>query len=101
MAGAQNYALGTITPYDPNRALPYGMEAMQKSTPVVLDELFTDSVGATCSRVIMVQVSGLVTVKYADLSTDTLYIAAGSQFVVRAFAVMTTGTTATGISWGY
>lgn len=101
MAGPQQYRLGAQTPYDPNRGLPYGTEALQTMRAVTLDEYFTDDVGATCSRAILCTVDGNITLEWADQTTTTIPIIAGLLTPYRAFRVHTSGTTATGLFWGY
>ena len=101
MAGAQTYTLGTMTPYDPNRGLPYGTEAVQAMRSVTLDTYFTDTVGATISRVIMCTVDGFVTLEWIDGTSTTVPIISGVLYPYRASRVLTSGTTATGLFWGY
>lgn len=102
MANAVNFQLGSIYPYDPNKGLSFGIEAIQKWLPVTLDTYFNDSVtGATCSRAITVSTDGFVTLEFADNSTATLPMVSGIWYVTRAYRVHTTGTNATGIFWGY
>lgn len=101
MAGAQTYRLGTMTPYDANRGLPYGTEAVQAMREVTLDSYFSDSVGATVSRVIMATADGLITLQWIDETSTTVPIISGVLYPYRALKVMSSGTTATGLFWGY
>lgn len=101
MAGAQQYTRGTMTPYDPNRGLPYATEAVQAMRNVTTDVYFSDSVGANTSRVIMVTEDGNVTLEWIDGTTTTVPMIAGVLYPYRAVRVITSDTTASGIFWGY
>lgn len=102
MANAVNFTLGSIYPSDPNRALPYGMESIQKWLPVTLDQFFLDSVtGATCSRAIRCNTSGVINLLFADGTSQQMAYLGGVVYPEKAFKVISTGTTASGIFWGY
>jgi hypothetical protein len=91
-----------IFPYSASQAIVYGTEAPQKFLPVTLDAPFSDPVtGAICSRFVRCDVTGTITLEYADSSTSTMMYLAGVDYFVKAFKVKAIGTTATGLHWAY
>jgi hypothetical protein len=102
MAGTYQFTNGVLIASDPFKGLPYGMESIQKWLPVTLDEYFKDTVsGASCSRGITCTTDGLITCEFVDGSTATLPFVAGIRYPEKVFRIHTSGTTATGIFWGY
>ena len=98
----QMFAKGSLSAYDAHRGLVYGTEAIQKWLPVTLDTYFLDPAsGAYCSRAISCTTDGFVTMEWIDGSTATMPMFAGQWYPATAFRIQTSGTTATGIFWGY
>ena len=100
---SQNFELGSIYPYDPHQGFAYTPRPIQKWLAVTNDQPFLDTVtGARCCRALLVTGTGNVTLQFADGSTGTIPILAGNTpLYTVAFKVLSSGTTATGISWGY
>ena len=101
MSSISNYAKGSIYNADPNKGAPTGMESIQKMNPVILNSYFTDTNGATCSRALYCNVAGNVNMEWADGTTSILTLVAGTTYPFKVYRILTSGTTATGISWGY
>lgn len=98
------FARGTLAPYDPHHGLPYTVEPIQKYLSVTFDTLFKDTTsGAAVSRSLFVNNPGLVTIEWVDETTSTIYMNQGVQYIVKAYAIKSAGTTVAqeDIFWGY
>lgn len=102
MSATYQFIRGNLYPTDPLRGVVYGTEPIQKILDVVQDEYFIDSVtGANLSRIICVTVAGTVTMEFKDGSQVTQYMNAGIYYPVYVNKILSAGTSATGIQWGY
>jgi hypothetical protein len=102
MPFSKNFTMGSIFPYDAHAGFAYTPREIQKTLPVTLDAHFLDPItGAYVSRAIYAQQGGEIALEFLDGTTDVLPILAAVPLKIIARRVISVGTTATGLHWGY